>query len=295
MADPVPQNISTIRTMEDVAYMLNILFTNLNYLDGVYYDMFINPTPMDIKLKRYDETGKLVTVTLANRAKDKLATFSGVGNPNGALVAQLGSLYIDIETSSLYYKGSGSDSFGWILVWSATNHIAGSSYLAPNGDGSQLTNLNAGSIKSGILPANRGGSGTGGLTGILKGNGIDPYTVAVDGQDFMGPNSFTGIIVFYPNNNIPNGWLRCDGATYSRSTYARLFEVLGVSYGVGDGVSTFNVPDLRNYFIRCWDGTSEFNVAQEDQVGTHKHSLNGSIGPGTPHSHTRGSMEISGT
>ncbi|HSS99924.1 MAG TPA: tail fiber protein [Terriglobales bacterium] len=41
------------------------------------------------------------------------------------------------------------------------------------------------------------------------------------------------------------GWLVCDGSAVSRTTYARLFSVIGISFGNGDGTTTFNLPDLR--------------------------------------------------
>ena len=43
----------------------------------------------------------------------------------------------------------------------------------------------------------------------------------------------------------PAGWLLCDGQAVSRTTFASLFAVLGVLYGVGDGSTTFNLPDFR--------------------------------------------------
>lgn len=46
----------------------------------------------------------------------------------------------------------------------------------------------------------------------------------------------------------PTGWLICDGSAVSRTTYADLFAVLGTTYGVGDGSTTFNLPDLRQRF-----------------------------------------------
>lgn len=45
-------------------------------------------------------------------------------------------------------------------------------------------------------------------------------------------------------------WHPCDGSALSRSTYARLFGVIGTAFGIGDGSTTFNVPDLRNNFPR---------------------------------------------
>jgi microcystin-dependent protein len=56
----------------------------------------------------------------------------------------------------------------------------------------------------------------------------------------------SGTIVGYGAASAPTGWLLCDDSAVSRSTYARLFAVIGTGYGVGDGSSTFNVPDLRD-------------------------------------------------
>ncbi|CAF0953751.1 unnamed protein product [Adineta steineri] len=43
-------------------------------------------------------------------------------------------------------------------------------------------------------------------------------------------------------------WLSCDGSQVSRTTYSALFNVIGVTYGSGDGFNTFNLPDFRNRF-----------------------------------------------
>ncbi|MFW5799439.1 MAG: phage tail protein [Spirochaetota bacterium] len=52
----------------------------------------------------------------------------------------------------------------------------------------------------------------------------------------------------------PDGWLVCDGSELSRELYSNLFSKIGEIYGAGDGVSTFNIPDLRGEFIRGFDG-----------------------------------------
>jgi microcystin-dependent protein len=148
---------------------------------------------------------------------------------------------------------------------------------------------------SGVLAVGRGGTGATNITGIVKANGSSAYTAAVDGVDYLGPASLAGIIAFYPIDNIPAGWLRCDGSAYSRTTYARLFNIIGTVYGTGDGSTTFNVPNLYDYFIRCWDGSRPFNVAQEDQVGVHTHALSGETGVESEHTHTRGTMNITGS
>ena len=55
----------------------------------------------------------------------------------------------------------------------------------------------------------------------------------------------SGSIVQYAGAAAPAGWSLCDGSAVSRSTYANLFSIIGTSYGVGDGSTTFNLPDLQ--------------------------------------------------
>lgn len=59
-----------------------------------------------------------------------------------------------------------------------------------------------------------------------------------------------GQIVNVPHDNIPNHVLKCDGSAVSRTTYATLYNAIGVIYGNGDGSTTFNLPDYRGYFLR---------------------------------------------
>lgn len=54
-----------------------------------------------------------------------------------------------------------------------------------------------------------------------------------------------GSQVAYAGSTAPPGWLLCYGQAVSRTTYAALFAVIGIAYGVGDGSSTFNLPDKR--------------------------------------------------
>lgn len=54
-----------------------------------------------------------------------------------------------------------------------------------------------------------------------------------------------GGIMAFAGATPPNGWLLCYGQAVSRTVYARLFAIIGTAHGSGDGVTTFNVPDLR--------------------------------------------------
>lgn len=59
-----------------------------------------------------------------------------------------------------------------------------------------------------------------------------------------------GTIKAFAGGTIPEGYLLCDGSAVSRSTYSDLFLAISTNYGLGDGVNTFNLPDLRGQFLR---------------------------------------------
>ncbi len=65
--------------------------------------------------------------------------------------------------------------------------------------------------------------------------------------------SEVGKISMFARSTAPSGYLKCNGAAISRTTYAALFSVIGTTFGAGDGSTTFNIPDLRGEFIRGWD------------------------------------------
>jgi len=53
-----------------------------------------------------------------------------------------------------------------------------------------------------------------------------------------------GVITAYAGSTAPTGYLICNGAAVSRTTYAALYAIIGTTYGTGDGSTTFNLPDL---------------------------------------------------
>jgi microcystin-dependent protein len=57
-----------------------------------------------------------------------------------------------------------------------------------------------------------------------------------------------GTIFMYGAPVVPSGWLLCDGATVSRTTYKKLHARIGGTYGNGDGTTTFKLPDFRGVF-----------------------------------------------
>jgi microcystin-dependent protein len=67
-------------------------------------------------------------------------------------------------------------------------------------------------------------------------------------DDTEGHQVQTGTITMWAAATAPQGWVLCDGTARSRSTFADLFAVIGTTYGVGDGSTTFNVPNLEQRF-----------------------------------------------
>lgn len=77
-----------------------------------------------------------------------------------------------------------------------------------------------------------------------------------------------GMIVPFagPVENIPYGWILCDGSAVSRAEYANLYNAIGVCWGTGDGSTTFNLPDLRGMFLRGVSGDSGNDEDAESRI-----------------------------
>jgi microcystin-dependent protein len=119
----------------------------------------------------------------------------------------------------------------------------------------------------------------------------------------VGAATIVGEIRMWPTGTPPTGWLLCNNQAVSRTvTYDALFAVIGTTYGVGDGSTTFNVPDFRGrlpvgagtgdasdataFALADKDGT-ETHVITEAELDAHTHGA-GSLAPdsGGAHTHT---------
>jgi microcystin-dependent protein len=117
----------------------------------------------------------------------------------------------------------------------------------------------------------------------------------------LGASDLIGAISMFAMATPPAGWLKANGAAVSRTAYAALFSRIGTIGGVGDGLTTFNLPDLRGVFQRGWDdgrgidtgrglGTYQDQMFQDhthngvtDAHGGHAHSVSD---PGHAHTYT---------
>lgn len=128
----------------------------------------------------------------------------------------------------------------------------------------------------------------------LTGNGtVDaPYLLRADLAASPGGSGSapTGSVIDFAGNTAPGGWVLCNGAAIARVEFSALFAVIGTTYGVGDGSSTFNVPDTRGRIVMgagSGAGLSPRTLAakggsQDSTLPTHTHTM----GTDTPdHAH----------
>ncbi len=94
----------------------------------------------------------------------------------------------------------------------------------------------------------------------------------------------SGVVMAYLSEITPTGWLQCNGAAVSRTTYANLFAVIGTRYGAGDGGTSFNLPDFRGRaLIGAGNGTGLTLRSLGDEVGEETHLLTVSEIPAHTH------------
>lgn len=130
-------------------------------------------------------------------------------------------------SGGLAMNGSGSFSRSWAATGGLLLNGSGSYRRSWPGSGGVMLN--------GSTSFSRSWEGIGGIT--LNGSGTF--------SNYPGDDVPTGAIYWFGNATPPAGHLVCDGSAVSRTTYSGLFAVIGGTFGVGDGSTTFNLPDLR--------------------------------------------------
>ena len=112
------------------------------------------------------------------------------------------------------------------------------------------------------------------LDGAVTAEKLDPAAVSV-----LMP---TGSIMSFAGSSAPTGYLLCDGAAISRSTYSTLFGLLATTYGAGDGSSTYNIPDLLSGSADAIGATNNHSTKTHtlstSEMPAHSHNLPVDIG-----------------
>lgn len=166
--------------------------------------------------------------------------------------------------------------------WYVGDFYSGQMYEGNNGD----LFLNTGQTDRGLVLQFQDGTWNpvGSILGPQGENGVD----GTDGS--IAP---VGSIVIWGSENIPENYLKCEGQTLSREEYASLFNVIGTTFGDGDGTTTFALPDMRNYVVVGMSDDTDINAIGKkygekevtltvEQIPPHNHSLtaHGSDGTG---------------
>lgn len=183
-----------------------------------------------------------------------------------------------------------------------------------------VTNFNAGKLAKERLPKSIDANTTGNaataskllsaitlsLSGGASGSAlIDGSTDVTLNVTILSDSEEVGKVTAFARKSAPPGYLKCNGAEISRTTYAKLFAAIGTTFGSGDGSTTFNVPDLRGEYIRGWDdarGVDPSRIFGSWQDGQnllhrhgastgayyHAHSWSGTTSTGGNHQHGTG-------
>ena len=204
-------------------------------------------------------------------------------------------IWADTTTNLLKIRNSSNN--GWLVLGSLndaahTNNFGLATKASPDFTG---TVDSAGDIVMGgtgvlKLPSGTTAQRPTAATGQIRFNTTTVEFEGYNGSAWGGLASGVpvGTILAHAANTPPSGFLECNGSNISRSTYATLFSTISTTFGVGDGSSTFALPDLRGQFIRGWSNTGStdasrvFGSSQTDQNKNHthttdSHNLTGSV------------------
>ena len=130
------------------------------------------------------------------------------------------------------------------------------------------------------------------FVGTMQGVAGKPQSLLIIGI-IGGDGNPPGAILEFAGLTAPEGYLLCQGQAVSRTTYARLYDVIGVIYGAGDGSTTFNLPDRRRRVGVGFDpssprfspvgsrGGEEDHALTSEENGPHTHAFFGGWGPGS--------------
>ena len=229
-----------------------------------------------------NQVGSSFRTELNNVLGDVQSLNSGSSDPTTTVAYKI---WVDTSTNLLKIRNSSNN--GWLVLGSLTdaahtNNFGLATKASPDFTG---TVDSAGDIVMGGTGALKLPNGTTAqrptaATGQIRFNSTTTEFEGYNGSAWGGLASGvpTGTILAHAANTPPTGFLECNGSNISRSTYATLFSTISTTFGVGDGSSTFALPDLRGQFIRGWantgstDASRVFGSTQTDQNKNHTHT-----------------------
>jgi microcystin-dependent protein len=230
-------------------------------------------------------SGTTVTGTTSSFTNGNFATLSGATTTFTSGITASGT----VTNPSLSFQGdpnTGIYSPGADQLAVATNGVErvefGTTEVVFNDGGADIDFRIEGDTKANLFKVDAGAD-----TVIIDGlthpsaDGTAGQSLVTDGSGVLSVVSVPppGSIIWYAANSAPTGYLKANGANVNRTTYADLFTAIGTTFGVGDGSTTFTLPDLRGEFPRGWDdgrgidSGRAFGSAQADALKSHSHTI----------------------
>lgn len=204
-------------------------------------------------------------------------------------VGTVGQLYYGTELILEYSTTNGN-----IIIGDDSNYIAADNAIIQAyqlADSNLAASISALSASLGSAAFEDAGNGANQLVKLDSAGRLP----AVDGSLLTGLAGGVpvGYICILPFGNPDPGWLEIDGSAVSRTTYAALFAKWGTQFGIGDGATTFNLPDPRGLFLRIFDGGKGVDPGrvlasiQDEDIKAHSHSA-GSLNTNSAGAHGHG-------
>jgi len=248
------------------------------------------------------------TGTLAGTATTATTAVNIAGGVAGSIPYQTGAgltTLLPQGTAGQVLSTNGSGALGWITnstTSSATNNInGGAAGVVPYQTGVNATGFTAAGTSGQVFTSNGTSSPTwstniAGQAGSVSDGSVSFAKLATAIQQSLVPS---GAVQAFAMNTAPTGWLAADGTAVSRTTYANLFTAVGTTYGVGDGSTTFSLPDLRGIFVRgsgsqTISGTTynkTFAAKERDAFQGHEHTSPSATGSGNYASYSSNSPQ----
>lgn len=190
--------------------------------------------------------------------RDYLSGLAGTDGVTATALATLGATISGYSAKTTTYSVVAADKGKLINATTGTWTLSLLA-AATAGDGFNVTVRNSG---TGVITVDPNLTETIDGASTIAINASESALLYCDGTAWYSVGKSSGVpsgtLAGYGGASAPSGWLLCDGSAISRTTYASLYAAVGTAYGVGDGSTTFNIPDLRGRMI----------VGQDDMGGS---------------------------
>lgn len=217
---------------------------------------------------------------------------------NTTICAEFGDSYDDGDVGIWLMQGNYGQIGGLISAQDPAERVVDTLYLLAGDTSNNTGQVTFGADRTDLAFRHPYGMGErAGHMGVRKGDTDDSYgysyiytdNLKVDkagnlssGKSISAPSMIGQIVMFAgASAKVPTGWKICDGSALSRTTYSGLYNVIGTTWGSGNGSTTFNLPDLRGRApVGAGQGTGLTNrtlgttLGSEDAiVPYHRHSV----------------------